>query len=253
MTNTLILGANAAVAHELGRRFAVRGDRLILVDDDLQKLEAIAADLRVLGAKQVSAVTQDLADIADYDTFVQTLINLTGQLDLVLMAHDCVADQAQLQQLTAASLHNIQRNGLSYIGLLTPLANYFEKQGSGCIVVITSNAGDRGRQSRYIYGAAISMVNTFCQGLRNRLHKANVQVLTIKLGDRHTPIDTHTPTATHPPKKTWLPCATAEQIADGILIAMHQKKDVVYLPKFWRLIMLLIQHIPERIFKKLSL
>jgi hypothetical protein len=247
MANSLILGATSAIAHETARLLAVRGDRLILVGRDSKKLEHIAEDLRVLGAEQVDTVFQDLAAIEDYDQFVQLLISIAGQLDLVLLAHGTLPDQTQLQQHAADTLQAIQLNGLSYIGLLTPLANYFEKQGSGCIAVITSVAGDRGRQSNYVYGAAKSLVTTFCQGLRNRLAKANVQVLTIKPGFTDSPMTAHIP------KVGAIPWAKPEDIADGILQAITKKKDVVYLPRFWQLIMLVIQHIPEVIFKKLSL
>ncbi len=248
MANSLIIGATSAIAHETARRLAVRGDRLIIVGRDSKKLEHIAEDLRVLGAQQVNAVVQDLACIDDYDQFVQMLISLSGQLDLVLLAHGTLPDQIQLQQQAAAiSLQAIQINGLSYIGLLTPLANYFEKQGSGCIAVITSVAADRGRQSNYVYGAAKSLVTTFCQGLRNRLAKANVQVLTIKPGFTDSPMTAHLP------KTGPIPWATPEEIADGIMQAIAKKKNVVYLPRFWQFIMLIIQHIPEAIFKKLSL
>lgn len=246
MANSLIVGATSAIAHELARRLAVRGDRLILLGADLQKLEAIAVDLRVLGAQQVKIIEQDLANVADYDALVQSLIHSAGQLDLVLLAQSTSPDQVQLQQSVDASLQCMELNGLSYIGLLTPLANYFEKQGSGCISVITSIAGDRGRQNNYLQAAAHSMVSTFCQGLRNRLAKANIQVLTIKLGFTAEPLTANLS------KMGLIPKPTPEQIADGILMAINQKKDVVYLPKVWRLIMLLIQHIPERFFKRLS-
>ncbi len=247
MANSLILGATSAIAHETARRLAVRGDRLIIVGRDSKKLEHIADDLRVLGAQQVDTLVQDLASINDYDTFVQLIMSIAGQLDLVLLAHGTLPDQIQLQQQAASSLQAIQINGLSYIGLLTPLANYFEKQGSGCIAVITSVAADRGRQSNYVYGAAKSLVTTFCQGLRNRLAKANVQVLTIKPGFTDSPMTAHLP------KTGPIPWATPEEIADGIMQAIAKKKNVVYLPRFWQFIMLIIQHIPEAIFKKLSL
>lgn len=247
MANSLIIGATSAIAHETARLLAVRGDQLILVGRNADKLSAIATDLSILGARRVECITQDLDQISDYEGFIQQTINLYGQLDLALLAHGTLPDQPTLQQQASATLHSMHTNGLSYIGLLTPLANYFEQQGSGCIAVITSVAGDRGRQSNYVYGASKALVSTFCQGLRNRLAKTNVQVLTIKPGFTDTPMTAHLP------KAGAIPWAKPEAIAAGIVQAINNKKDVVYLPKFWRLIMLLIQHIPEKIFKKLSL
>ena len=143
------------------------------------------------------------------------------------------------------TLREIDNNGLSVIALCTLLGNRFEAQGSGSIAVISSVAGDRGRQSNYVYGAAKGMVTRFLQGLRNRLAKENVQVLTIKPGFVDTPM-----TAAFKKGALW---AQPADVARGILAAIDKGKDEVYLPGFWRLIMLVIRHIPEFIFKKLSL
>jgi len=118
-------------------------------------------------------------------------------------------------------------------------------QGKGSLAVISSVAGDRGRQSNYVYGAAKGMVSLFLQGLRNRLSKKNVQVLTIKPGFVDTPM-----TAAFTKGALW---AKPEAVARGIVKAVDKRRDEVYLPGFWRLIMLLIRHIPESLFKKLSL
>jgi short-subunit dehydrogenase len=120
-----------------------------------------------------------------------------------------------------------------------------EPRGQGTIAVISSVAGDRGRQSNYVYGAAKGMVTRFLQGLRNRLARKGVQVLTIKPGFVDTPM-----TAAFPKGLLW---AKPESVAQGIVAAVDRKKDVVYLPGFWCLIMMIIRHIPEFIFKKLSL
>jgi hypothetical protein len=131
------------------------------------------------------------------------------------------------------------------IEFITAAANYFENKKSGTIVVIGSVAGDRGRQSNYIYGTAKSMLSTFLQGLRNRLHPHGVQVITVKPGFVDTPM-----TASFKKGALW---ASADSIAAGIEKAIAKKSDVVYLPGFWRFIMLIICHIPEGIFKKLKL
>jgi short-subunit dehydrogenase len=120
-----------------------------------------------------------------------------------------------------------------------------EAQGSGSIAVISSVAGDRGRQSNYVYGAAKGLVTRFLQGLRNRLAKKGVQVLTIKPGFVDTPM-----TAAFKKGALW---AQPDDVARGILAAIENGKNEVYLPGFWWLIMAIIRHIPEPIFKKLSL
>ena len=124
-------------------------------------------------------------------------------------------------------------------------ANYFEKEKKGCIAVISSVAGDRGRQSNYIYGAAKGGVTTFLQGLRNRLSPSGVSVVTIKPGMVDTPMTAHLP-------KSPL-FAKPSDVGKGIYKAMLAGKDIAYLPVYWKLIMFVIKIIPEGIFKKMRL
>lgn len=136
-------------------------------------------------------------------------------------------------------------NFVSAASLLSHLANLMEKRRGGTIAVISSVAGDRGRQSNYVYGAAKAGLSAFASGLRNRLQKSGVSVVTIKPGFVDTPMTAHV-------KKGPL-FATPEAVARGIVKAIDRRKDVVYVPGFWRPIMWLIRSIPERIFKRLSL
>jgi short-subunit dehydrogenase len=131
------------------------------------------------------------------------------------------------------------------ISLLTLLANYFEHQKRGCIAVISSVAGDRGRQSNYVYGAAKGAVTIFLQGLRNRLASKGVAVVTIKPGMVDTPMTAHM-------RKSRL-FASAETVGQGIYQAMVKRRDVVYMPGYWRYIMWIIKSIPESRFKNLRI
>jgi decaprenylphospho-beta-D-erythro-pentofuranosid-2-ulose 2-reductase len=142
-------------------------------------------------------------------------------------------------------LKEFTTNCTSVISLLTILADYFEQQRRGCIAVISSVAGDRGRQSNYVYGAAKGAVTVFLQGLRNRLHKSGVAVITIKPGTVDTPMTASL--------KKGLLFASASSVGQGIYAAMKNRKEIVYLPWYWRPIMFIVRSIPEPIFKKLSL
>ena len=139
----------------------------------------------------------------------------------------------------------LSTNAISTISLLTHLANRLEMQKSGTIAVVTSVAGDRGRQSNYVYGAAKGMVSIFLQGLRNRLHKAGVNVLDIKPGFVDTPM-----TAEFKKGLLW---AKPESVAGSIVNGIDRGKYEIYTPFFWRIIMLVIRNIPESIFKKANL
>ena len=245
MKRILIIGATSAIAEAAARQWAARGEALFLVGRRQKKLDDIAADLKVRGATKAGLLAMDATDVAAHEAMLAAAVAELGGLDVALIAHGTLPDQKACEASVEKTLQEFDNNGLSVIALCTLLANHFEAQGSGSIAVISSVAGDRGRQSNYVYGAAKGMVTRFLQGLRNRLAKKSVQVLTIKPGFVDTPM-----TAAFPKGALW---AQPADVARGIVAAIDAGKDEVYLPGFWRLIMLVIRHIPEFIFKKLSL
>jgi short-subunit dehydrogenase len=164
----------------------------------------------------------------------------------LLIAHGTLPNQERCQESFELTMREIEINLLGTISLLTHAANYFEQKRSGAIVVITSVAGERGRQSNYVYGAAKGGVSLFLQGLRNRLDKSGVNVLDIKPGFVDTPM-----TADFPNKGIlW---SQPHRIARHIIRAIDRRQDIVYVPWFWCFIMMAIRTIPERLFKKLKL
>lgn len=246
MRNLLIIGATSAIAEATARRFAAAGTRFYLVGRNAEKLAAIARDLEIRSGQPVHAETLDLDRLEEHPALLERAAQALGGVDLALIAHGTLPDQAACQRSADMTLAAIHTNALSAISLATALANLFEARGRGTLVVIGSVAGDRGRQSNYVYGAAKGMVGLFLQGLRNRLSAKGVQVITVKPGFVDTPM-----TAAFENKGfLW---AQPDQIAQGIVNAVEQGRDIVYLPWFWRWIMLVIGHVPERLFKKLKL
>jgi len=245
MQKILIIGATSAIAEATARLWAARGDALFLVGRRTDRLAVIAADLRVRGAASAACHTLDACDSGAHAAMLAAAAVAMGGIDVALIAHGSLPDQKACEASVAMTLKEIDTNALSVIALATRLGEAFEKQGSGTLAVISSVAGDRGRQSNYVYGAAKGMVSLFLQGLRNRLAKRAVQVLTIKPGFVDTPM-----TSAFTKNALW---AKPEAIAHGIVRAVDKKSDEVYLPGFWRAIMLLIRHIPERLFKRLAL
>ncbi len=245
MQKILIIGATSAIAEATARLWAARGDALFLVGRRADRLQAIAADLCVRGAASVGCHTMDACDGAAHAAMFEAAHSALGGLDVAFIAHGTLPDQKACEASVEQTLREIDSNGLSVIVLATRLANTFEKQGHGSLAVISSVAGERGRQSNYVYGAAKGLVSLFLQGLRNRLAKRGVHVLTIKPGFVDTPM-----TAEFSKGALW---AKPETIARGIVHAIDRRRDEVYLPGFWWLIMALIRHIPERVFKRLSL
>lgn len=245
MKKILIIGATSAIAEATARLWAARGAALFLVGRQATQLERIADDLRVRGAVSVSCFSMDACDTAAHCAMLAAAESALCSLDVALIAHGSLPDQRACEASVELTLKEIDTNALSVVALATRLAERFEKQGNGTLAVISSVAGDRGRQSNYVYGAAKGMVSIFLQGLRNRLTKKGVQVLTIKPGFVDTPM-----TAAFPKGALW---AKPDAIARGIVRAVDRGADEVYLPGFWRIIMFIIRHVPERIFKKLSL
>ena len=246
MSQVLIIGATSAIAQAVARLYAESGAKLFLVARDASRLDAVADDLRVRGAIAVDCLAADLTEYDRHPEIVAAAFDALSGLDTVLVAHGILPDQNSCQSSVAETMLSMDINFLSVVSLLTPIANLLEEKKRGTIAVISSVAGDRGRQSNYVYGAAKSGLDAFLQGLRNRLSKAGVHVLTIKPGFVDTPMTAHIP-------ERGLLWAQPEDVAKGIVNAIDRQKDVVYLPRFWALIMLIIRSIPERIFKKLSL
>jgi short-subunit dehydrogenase len=245
MNKILIIGAASAIAKETAIKFAKDGASLFLVDINEGRLHDVTEDINARHKTNIVFAPLDVTDFAKHQEVFDSAVEAFGGLDAVLIAHGTLPDQKKLESNPELIRREFEINCLSIISLASIAANYFEAKKSGTIAVISSVAGDRGRQSNYIYGSAKGGVTIFLQGLRNRLSKSGVQVLTIKPGLVDTPMTTDIP-------KNIL-FAKAETVGVGIYEAMKSGKDIAYLPGFWRLVMFAIKHIPEGIFKKMSL
>ena len=245
MKKVLIVGATSAIAESCARVWAQRGDALFLVGRNRPRLEAIAADLTVRGGRPVSSYALDLNDLASLPAMLAAAELALGGLDTVLIAHGTLSDQAQCQESVDLLVREFQTNAVSAIAIMTLVANRFEARGSGSIGVISSVAGERGRQSNYVYGSAKAAVTCFASGMRQRLAKAGVQVITIKPGLVATPM-----TAAFKKGPLW---ATASDIAPVICKALDDNGRDLFVPWFWWGIMAIIKAIPETVFRKLKL
>lgn len=241
----LILGATSAIAIAVARKLAVAGASVYLVARSEAKLEAVACDLETRGANAVFVHVMDLDETRKHPRMLASAVESLGHIDFALIAHGVLGNQEEAQADYSAAERILHTNFLSAISLSTWLANYFEARKGGVLGVVSSVAGDRGRKSNYVYGASKGALNIFLDGLRNRVDRAGVHVLTIRPGFVSTPMTAHL-------KQNAL-FAHPNKIADGILNAVVHRKDVVYLPKIWRPIMFLIRSIPERVFKRMNM
>lgn len=248
MTKIAIFGATSAIAAACARRWIAEGASLFLIGRDPDKLRVLLDDLAVRKGpdQEVAGAAADLDDFARHGPLLAQAQEALGGLDVVLIAHGTLPDQKACEASVDRSMAEIRTNALSVLSIATLTANLFETAGRGTIAVIGSVAGDRGRGSNYVYGASKGMVAIFLQGLRNRLARSGVAVVTIKPGFVETPMTANI-------AKKGLLWAQPDGVARGIVRAVARRRDVVYLPGFWRLIMLIIRHIPEAIFKRTSL
>ena len=245
MKRALIVGATSAIAEATARRLAERGDALYLVARNRERLAGIAADLAVRGSPRVGSESLDANDLAAHQGMLMRAEQFLGGLDIVLIAYGTLSDQQACEASAELTVHELQTNAVSIVALITPVAERLAAQGSGTIAVISSVAGDRGRRRNYVYGSAKALLTAFLSGLRQRLWRRGVAVLTVKPGFVDTPM-----TAAMPKGLLW---AQPDRIAAGIVRAIDRRTPVVYLPGFWRPIMLIIRWIPERIFRTLDL
>jgi decaprenylphospho-beta-D-erythro-pentofuranosid-2-ulose 2-reductase len=245
MQRILIIGATSAIAEATARLFAARGDALFLAGRDSSRLQAIAADLKVRGASRAEIGEFDARAYDGAPALLQAATQRLGGLDAALIAHGTLSDQNECQRSIDRLREEFDINALSVMALCTVLANQFESEGRGVIAVISSVAGDRGRQSNYVYGTAKAAVTAFTSGLRQRLYPKGVRVVTIKPGFVSTPM-----TAAFKKGALW---ATAAKVAADIVRAMDGGKAVIYTPWFWRPIMWIIRSVPETVFRRLRL
>src|SRR5690349_7203702 len=182
--NVVIIGATSGIAQEVANLYARSGAALFLVARDAAKLAAVAADLKVRGAEDVDTFVADLAD-RSHDAEIATFIDSP---DVVLIAHGTLPDQRAIDTDVRAQVEAFDVNATSVIALAAHFANVLERNRKGTLAIIGSVAGDRGRRSNYVYGAAKAAIHAYCDGLRGRLAEAGARVVLIKPGWVDTPM-----------------------------------------------------------------
>lgn len=245
MHKVLIIGATSAIAEATARVFAARGEELYLIARNPTRLETIQKDLEIRGAHKVATAVLDINDLDRHAAVLDAAWSTMREVDVVLIAHGTLPDQKACETSADLTLKEFNTNATSTIGLLTPIASRLESQRKGTLAVISSVAGDRGRSNNYIYGAAKAALTAFTSGLRQRLFRSGVTVITVKPGFVDTPMTSEF-------KKGFL-WAAPGQIAKGIVKAIDRRQGILYVPWFWRFIMFVIKHIPETLFVRIKL
>ena len=241
----LVLGATSGIAEATCRIWAAQGHSLFLVARNAEKLAIVAADLRTRGAASVATVVADLDDAEKHAELLAHAINSLTGLDIAYLTHGILGDQRAAEQDFGHAAQILHTNFVAVVSLLTWLANFCVQRHSGILAVISSVAGDRGRKSNYLYGASKAGLSAFLGGLRNRVDREGVTVLSIKPGPVRTAMTAGMKGANK--------FADPNKVARSIVDAIEKRRDTLYVPFQWQPIMFVIRNIPERIFKKLNL
>ncbi len=239
----LVIGATSDIGRAIARERAHAGWALQLAARDPVRLEREAQDLRL---RTGAAVTAHRCDVLDENGGVSMLDEIEPLPDIAVCAVGSLGDQAESEHDSAAAERVMRTNYVGPALLMGALAERFAERGDGVLVGIGSVAGDRGRASNYVYGSAKAGFGAFLSGLRNRLAASGVHVVTVKPGFVRTRM---TDGMDLPARLT----ATPEEVAAAVATAVRRRRDVVYVRRVWRPIMLAIRAIPERLFKRMRL
>ena len=246
MKRILIVGATSLIAEHCARLWVNQPSQLVLAGRDLAKLERVAQDLRVRSpGSEVACRTPSFDDPVAIGEFIRTVFS--GQvIDIALVAHGSLPAQDVCQRELVRVHDALLLNAVSPALYAEALAGRMQAAGQGSLAVIGSVAGDRGRRSNYVYGAAKGLLASYAQGLQHRLAGTGVRVTLVKPGPTATPM-------TAGMGRRGIRLADPALVARDIVAGIAAGRRVVYTPGIWRLIMLAIVHIPHRIFDRMSL
>jgi decaprenylphospho-beta-D-erythro-pentofuranosid-2-ulose 2-reductase len=243
MRTVLIVGAKSDIAKEVARVYAKQGYNLYLAARETDSLEAFANDITIRHGISVSLKVLDMVDFENHEDFYNSL---EPKPHGVIVVAGYMVEQKVCEATLSETLETINVNYTGAVSLLNSVANDMEQRKSGFIVGVSSVAGDRGRKANYIYGSAKAGFSAYLSGLRNRLFESGVSVLTVKPGF----VATKMTEGLDLPKRL---TAQPQEVAKDIFQAQQKGQNTLYTKWIWRYIMLIIKHIPESLFKKMSI
>lgn len=247
MKRIVIIGATSSIAENCARLWVKERVNLVLVGRNLERLNAIAQDLVVRNPRAViSTKVSGFTDVSDIEATVAQICS-EGLVDVVLIAHGALPEQGACQKDLHLNQATLEINGISPMLFAEAFVQKMLPTNLGTVAIIGSVAGDRGRKSNYVYGAAKGLVTRYAQGLQHRLASTRIKVLLVKPGPTDTPM-------TQEFKAQGVKLADPERVAKEIVAAIAKNKSsTIYTPSKWRLIMTVLQHVPAFIFNKLDI
>ncbi|MCC6286435.1 MAG: SDR family oxidoreductase [Chitinophagaceae bacterium] len=243
MSVALILGATSDIGKAIARKFAENKYQVLLACRNTAALSTFVSDMNIRYGIPCHSYSFDATDFSSHEKFYN---DLPLKPDVVICVFGYMNDNEATIASQVETLKTINTNYTGAVTILNIIAADFAGRKQGVIAGISSVAGERGRQSNYIYGSAKAGFTAYLSGLRNKLYKSNVHVLTILPGFVFTKMTEHL-------NLQKLLTATPENVADSVYNAVKKRKNIVYIKWFWKWIMFIIKSIPESIFKKKEL
>lgn len=243
----VIIGATSAIAEYCARLWVKDNPiQLTLVARNLEKLERVVDHLKVCSPQSIiEAMSIDFMNSVAIQTLANEIVGKQA-IDIVLIAHGSLPNQESCQNNLTECSDELMINAVSPVLFLEAFAKHMQKANKGKLAVIGSVAGDRGRKSNYVYGAAKGLITRYAQGLQHRLSSSGVQVILIKPGPTDTPMTAHL-------KSQQGSFASVERVAEQIVNGIDKGKSLIYVPIKWKLIMMIIRHLPNFIFNKMNI
>jgi decaprenylphospho-beta-D-erythro-pentofuranosid-2-ulose 2-reductase len=244
--SVLVFGGTSDIAESTLRRLVQRRTRrVVLAGRDVDRLGETAEDLRARGATLVECVPFDALDTTTHEALVDDIFDRVGDIDLVLVAFGVLGEQADAEQRAAAAIDVARVNYLGAVSVLTPTAERLRSQGHGTLVVLSSVAGERARESNYVYGSTKAGLDAFAQGLSDRLMGTGASVMIVRPGFVHTKMTTGLKPAPL--------AATPDAVATAILDGLAAGRTIVWVPRTLRPVMSVLRHLPRPVFRRLAL
>lgn len=239
--NIVILGATSSLARAMAVEFAQQNAQLYLASRDLFELNRIATDLSLRFSITAHCGEFDAENFASHEKFWQQVLTTMGSVDGVVIAFGYMPPPLEKNQFQKI----INSNFSGVVSILNYISDYLKQQKQGFIIGISSVAGERGRYANYLYGSSKAALTTYLSGLRNELFRHGVHVMTVKPGFIDTAMTFGRPNL--------FLVATPEKTAKSIIKALNKKRNMIYVPWFWRYIMIIFKLIPESLFKRMNL
>lgn len=243
----VIIGATSLIAQKcLFLWIENYAAEVFLVGRNQAKLKKVASSLRVISKNILVNIIQiDFLDTEQIQKLAYDL-NKNSPIDILLIAHGDLPDQIICQSDLSQCKNAIEINAVSPALFAEAFLGFMERYGKGCLAILGSVAGDRGRKSNYIYGASKGFIERYIEGVQHRLAHTDINVILVKIAPTNTPM-------TRKNKIKCLPLASADKVAQSIVSGISRNKSLIYVPSKWFFIMAIIKHLPKFVFNKLNI